>query len=357
MVYDYIKIFLIVKSQMKNFSYLIRIKSIYKALRNAPCDIQTLMNILKDLGIAIQKRQVYRDLLAIQYYFIRDDETFVCNFVNERKQFWRILPASQDKQINSDLHFSYLLFKQTAPILFDDIQKDFFDQTADHFFNNNLLPSLSSSNNNQLNIVIETKHYFHKKYCLTAYELFKDLSWCIENYKKISINKIRIDATGNAIYFVPVIFVPVKFIIHKGAIYIVGVSKKKLMAFELMEILSYHRLKINVKKDIKIYREFVDNELKKRFGLAENIDHLVYDIDLLLSFELGSHLSSFDFHPTQKIKKTTDGYWFQYKCGINRELISWIGMWVGEIQIIQPEKLKTIFIKKMEKTKKEMNGV
>ena len=348
---NYNEYYLIVKSLMEKFTYLLRIKLIYNALRACACDIQSILEILRQSAISVQKRQIYRDLDAIQQYFIRPDEMLITNFLNNKKRLWRIISTTSNKNINSDQFYSYLLFKHTCPIIFDNIQNEFLSETLHDIFKEFHNQSLSSIVNNQSNFCLETRHFFQKKYNLAAYELFKDLYWCIENCRKISISKIRIDAIGNTIYYVPVLFAPIKFIFHKGAVYIVGISKKKLLVFELMEILSYERKSSSFKKDLLQYRDFIELELNKRFGLAENIDQHVYDIEFTLTDELGMMLSGYNFHPTQQIKKCNKGFKLCFRSGINHELISWIGMWIGDLKIVKPEKLKIEFFKKMEKSK------
>ena len=93
--------------------------------------------------------------------------------------------------------------------------------------------------------------------------------------------------------------------------------------------------------------ELLNDELSKRFGVSDNIDDKIYDIEIEFSSETGEYLKHFHWHPTQKFKPTNTGYIFTMECGINRELVGWVFQFMNNVRILQPEKLRVLYLQQV----------
>jgi predicted DNA-binding transcriptional regulator YafY len=86
-----------------------------------------------------------------------------------------------------------------------------------------------------------------------------------------------------------------------------------------------------------------------RFGVTKNIDANVYDIKIEIANVLISFIKNNHWHPSQKITKEKNHYYLHFTCGINRELIGWLCLWMYNIKIIQPPILQDYYKKTLRK--------
>ena len=130
-------------------------------------------------------------------------------------------------------------------------------------------------------------------------------------------------------------FNAIKLIFHNGNHFVAGfsVSDSTFIIIDISKIISYEITDRTFNYKDLIIR--ADEEIKKRFGLAQNIDSKTYDIILEISSSTGLHLKQYHWHSSQVFTKLPNGNWqLKLHCGINRELISWICMWAKDIKII-----------------------
>ena len=195
---------------------------------------------------------------------------------------------------------------------------------------------------------IVSSHFFEKKYSEKSHLIFKDLLWCIVNRKKILINQITLDTASNSQDKNQNInFKPLKLIYHKGSIFIGGISeKKKVLLFDLEQLDDYKHLN-SIYKNQAALIDYFDYEISKRFGISENKDNEIYNIEIEISKETGNYIRNFKWHHTQSFRKTADGFILNLKCGINIELVTWILMWLTDVRIIKPNKLKELYIRQL----------
>jgi len=93
---------------------------------------------------------------------------------------------------------------------------------------------------------------------------------------------------------------------------------------------------------------FLEKRLKENFGVTHNIDDELYDIVIEFAKETGDFVSRHTWHPTQNFKVLKSGnYLMTMHCGINRELIGWIMMWMSNARVKGPKTLQNMVADKM----------
>lgn len=87
-----------------------------------------------------------------------------------------------------------------------------------------------------------------------------------------------------------------------------------------------------------------------RFGITQNMDEKVYDIELEFSSVTGFYVKNHIWHDTFTAQSLPNGNWLmKMRCGINRELVGWIFQWMGNVKIINPPELKELYQQQLEK--------
>lgn len=89
------------------------------------------------------------------------------------------------------------------------------------------------------------------------------------------------------------------------------------------------------------YVDKIKEEMTDRFGITENINDEIYDIEIEFSPITGAFMKHIFWHKTQKFKKKKNGnYILKMKCGINRELVGWIFQWMSNAKVNKPQILQ-----------------
>jgi predicted DNA-binding transcriptional regulator YafY len=97
------------------------------------------------------------------------------------------------------------------------------------------------------------------------------------------------------------------------------------------------------------YWEAYTQELAIRFGVTKNIDANVYDIKIEIANVLISFIKNHHWHPSQQITKEKNHHYLYFTCGINRELIGWLCLWMYNIKVIHPPILRDYYKKTLRK--------
>jgi hypothetical protein len=340
----------IVKSFMLYSDYLKRLKLITTILKDEACDIHSLQHKLREYNIPTLKRQIYRDIKAVQSYFLAEDEEMIIAEPDNKKKVWKIIAKEHNGQLSIDELYGRVLLKNTLPLYIKDEVK-----TA---IQTDLLNGLHLKQK-QLSIkVIDCddaiiKSGFNEKlFCERTYSIFKDLFWCVINQVKIKvkITPESIISKLNEYSQKDIILSPISFIEHNGSIFISGATtKNKILVIDLCEILEYEYLKLKYRNKDGL-TQLLRANLKNRFGVYENVDDYVYDIEIEFSRHIGEYLKKFNWHQSQIFRFKERVAILQLKCGINRELLGWIKMFDTKAKIIKPEKLKLLFYQGLVKT-------
>ena len=99
--------------------------------------------------------------------------------------------------------------------------------------------------------------------------------------------------------------------------------------------------------DNRLLLDEMDKELMKRFGITENINNEIYNIEIEFTELTGTFVKNQFWHPTQKFTVLENGnYLMKLHCGINRELVGWIFQWMSNVRVLKPEILKDAVLSK-----------
>jgi len=172
----------------------------------------------------------------------------------------------------------------------------------------------------------------------------------------LRIDKIQNDATSFNAEFKDTSFTlfPLKIIYHNSDYYIGCFIKKtkNFGIFEINQLVEYRTLRRSKQYDYEKLLVGFNTYAKTLFGVTKNIDDNIYKIKLEFSSVTGTYIETFVWHHSQKLKRKDNSIIMTLKCGINRELVSWIFMWMYNVRIIEPPELQDYYnrtVKQIEK--------
>ena len=134
-----------------------------------------------------------------------------------------------------------------------------------------------------------------------------------------------------------------------------NVNKRIFQIFELEQIKNY-KLSGFEEHDI-LLPKLLAIELNKRFGVSKNIDDTTYSITLEFSSVTGQFIMRNFWHNSQTFKEQNGKIIMQLECGINRELIGWLYMWMYNVRIVEPPILKEYYTKALKKITQVNNEI
>jgi hypothetical protein len=325
-------------------SFLARIQILYNALKNAACDINQLQEVYKNNQILVLRRQIYRDLDYLEKDFLPKEEQLIKNALNNRKCEWFIQKANPVATIDGDYWYLFNLLKGFTPNVENNKTLTHLNASIQKLIINqydNALGTLSRISIADANNISNT-HFNTKQILGSEFALFKELHWCIVNQKRIKVKELALDISRNNSKELPFYFSPVSFIIHQGNFYVGGLgTNNKAILLGMHEIVSYEIVQSKIKGKIDVRQHF-EEEMNKRFGIAENIDDKLYDIELDFEPHIGQQIAQMNLHSSQRFRKKGNVIRMEIRCGINRELMAWIFCWMYHVKIIAPQKLKEI---------------
>jgi predicted DNA-binding transcriptional regulator YafY len=332
----------------KSTIQLERIKIIYDLITSSPLTINNIIDELQKYNIICSNRQIYRDLEYLERYYLRQNEKLSIVIGEHNRKTYRLLIDSEEIDLNPRDIVAFQLTRSASPRYLmtnrsDSMQK--FRTVYNSFIKKNsaFYTFMQESQN--------TRSHFYEGINNSEYDdKIDSIIWAISNYKKILIHSIEGDATSsskkqNSNF----LFKSIKLIYHRGNHFIAGFSVPN-DDFQIIDISKIISFEITDKSFI--YKALIpkaDEEINKRFGVTQNIDNKTYDIVLELSSTTGNFMKGYFWHPTQEFIKLPSGNWhLKLHCGINRELIGWIFMWMTNIKICKPIILKNLFNKQLE---------
>lgn len=283
-----------------------RIQLIYGLLVNNPHNSQELLSALSQKKCIISLRQLQRDLKAIFVLFKPNEklETFR-NYLNIKT--FRIIEIEHQEQVK---------------IVKPRQKKNFLDTQFGE-------SKVISKDNN----IIEQWNKFITKKTIVV------------------ISNMQFDSTGDNHRFTQhkIHFVPLKLLFHRGSYFVAGynVNKRIIQIFELEQIKKFE-LSGFEEHDITL-PVLLTQELNKRFGVSKNIDENTYNITLEFSSLTGSFIMRNFWHNSQTFKEKNGKIIMQLQCGINRELIGWLYLWMYNVRVVDPPILKDYYTKTLKK--------
>lgn len=140
----------------------------------------------------------------------------------------------------------------------------------------------------------------------------------------------------------PLIILPIQIIYHRGCFYATSVADdtQQVLTFQI-DHLTFGEATGTFKRAGLI--GLVEDNLRNRFGVTQNIDDQVYDIELRFSSVTGQFVSEQFWHHSQQATQIGDDWLITFRCGINRELVGWLFQWMSNVRVIGPPELKKLY--------------
>jgi len=333
---------------MSTMKQLERLKHIYGLLSYAPQTIDSLQSSLKSLGAEVSNRQLYRDLEDVGNYFLRDQERLELKSQEFNKKLYVINRHNGAGTINNYDIDTYFLNKLVIPLGISNGRKSSLDKFRD-IFANHLNSSRVENNSNWDGSSMLNTHFNEIMFDDHFQEKFNQIIWSVSNHRSVDI----ISCIGDSVSMYrsmtfPFAFHPLKVLYHRGGFFIAGIieSSKRCLVLDLYQISAFKlsNQSFPFKKEMSI----LNRNLKDRFGVSQNINDDVYDITIEFASLTGEFVKAHIWHHSQMFELLSSGNLRMHlKCGINRELIGWIYMWMGHARIIQPQILKDYHMEQM----------
>lgn len=320
-----------------------RLLKIYSRLKSGPITIEILKHWAKSNNIEISERTFYRDLRDLESSLRANGQQIVVTSGEKNKKVWKLEYLNSEEPLNSfDLN-SYILCKNFLPRSVVKSRETSIDKIQNLFYK-----SYSRSkfeNYAGLADIQITASHFHEVSNIESYtKVLEDMLWSVQNHREVEIVKIEHDYTSIAENVVfPITFLPVQVLYHRGVVHVSGFLKnqEKLLIIALEQIRDYKLT--NSAFDAFGMIAALKQQLKRRFGITENIDDEIYDIELEFSAATGSFVINQHWHETQEFRRLHNGnYRMIMKCGLSRELAGWIFMWMNNVKVLKPDKLQQL---------------
>jgi hypothetical protein len=331
---------------MEKTEYLFRLKVICQLLKEDAHDCRTLLLKLSSIGIHTQKNQIHLDISSISKNYLRENEQLIETLVNKQKKVWKVVEISTNPTLTEDEVYKLSIIRNTLPVNIEDnfIINKIGQLLAPTFDKKPELIQLINSKDK-----VFYSNFYEKNFNEKEFGLIKEFYDAIALHKKINIKKRILDATCINPNRTDLLVKPISIIRHRGSMFLAGFTgKETIIILDVCQIIIYNVTNERFRNHSTLV-ELLKNELSKRFGISDNMDDEVYDIEIEFSKETGEYLKHFIWHPTQKFKITNTGYILTMKCGINRELVGWVFQFMNNVRILQPEKLRILYLQQLKR--------
>lgn len=317
-----------------------RLLKIYSLLKSQPVTVEILKKWAHKNNINISERTFYRDLLALETTVLAPGETIVVTTGEKNKKTWKIQYMGDDVLTEFDIN-SYLLFSNFLPSSIVEARIESLKRIREIFYKSyskSRFEDFAAYSHDQLDTTKFGEFHGDEGYA----KKLEGLLWSIRSHRQLVIKRAAYDITSlsRSVNF-PLTFLPLKLVYHRGVVHLGGFDKEsqKLILLALSQITEY-RLTNQPFRHESLLSHF-ETEMENRFGITENMNSEVYDVKLEFSEALGCFIKDNYWHPTQQMQQQKNGNFIMtMRCGINRELVGWIFMWMTNVRVISPPKLK-----------------
>lgn len=326
-----------------------RLLRIYSRLRRGPVTIEVIKQWARKNDIVISDRSLYRDLKEIEQSILFEGEKLVVTEGEKNKKTWKIeFVKSTNNLTDFDIN-SFLLFKNFAPLALVSSRSKSLEKIENLFYT-----TYSKGRFEKLATIADLQitgtHFYDFSHAEDYQQTLEDCIWCVQNKRELNLISVCFDYTsiGSSIKF-PIILLPLQILYHRGCIHLAGMLKNtnKLIIIALEQIQQYELT--NIMFDRSKLGALFEAEMNKRFGITENIDDKVYEIEIEFSELTGNFVVNHFWHKTQKFTRLSNGnFSMKLTCGINRELVGWIFQWMSNARVAQPDFLQTLIKAKLE---------
>ncbi|PCJ80463.1 MAG: hypothetical protein COA49_08305 [Bacteroidetes bacterium] len=333
---------------MKELSKTELILKIYNRLHMRPVTIKSLKAWLERNSIECSERSLYRYLNDLTRNVSQLGEEIEVTYGDNNQKTWKLIHFKIGERLEeSDINSLYMFFCFAPEALtrsrissFEKLEKIFHSQIS----KNNLTSNINSTQSH-----IHNTNFQQCEYEYHSHELLDKFISIIENKNQILITNFQYDITSiSASEVINTPLNPVKIIFHRGTIHICFCKdvNSKLFVLALEQIVNIIILESHFTSgDISLKFNAI---LRNRFGITTNIDDKIYDIELEFSEETGNFVSIHFWHNSQKFVRLSSGnYLLKLRCGINRELVGWIMMWMSNVVVAKPAILRSIVQRKL----------
>lgn len=318
-----------------------RILRIYARLRRGPVTIEILKDWAVSNDIFVSERSLYRDLKEIERIVLLAGERVVVTSGEKNRKTWKVLFEGENNPLNDEDLNTFILFRNFAPLSLLTAQKASLAKFENFFYSAH---SVSHFENKAglINSQIASSHFYENADTQNYKKALSDCIWSIQNCRELHIRKLDFDYTSisKSITF-PLVFLPIQLLYHRGEIHLVGYTKEseKLLVIGIEQLTKYKLS--NEMFSARNYAQKLKAEMALRFGITENTDDEVHDIEIEFSAMTGAFMQHLFCHITQKFTRKKNGnYILKMRCGINRELVGWIFQWMSNVKVIKPEVLR-----------------
>ena len=326
---------------------LLRIKEL---LIQEPCSIANLQAKLKDEGIEIGERQIYRNIKEIGETLLKAGEKL--NPSQKGDKVWMIETSGHETQLSTYDINSYIISQATNPYCLKGRQTS-LDKLNNHI-GSLIAKTKYNDNPNWKKESIESSHFYEFHYNeRTHKDKIEDLLNCAGDHLEVEL--ISYEGDSVSLYQctkLPFTFYPIRLVYHRGVFFVIGIIKTldKVITLDINQITAHKILQKSFSREYKKLKSRVDLEMTKRFGITQNVDEYIYKVELEFSSITGLYVKNHIWHNTQQFEKMPCENWkMTMECGMNRELVGWVFQWMGNVKIINPPELKTLYAQQMAK--------
>ena len=315
---------------------------IYNRLKRGPVNIEVIKQWAKSHDLNISERTLYRYLDELED-IVQYNEKLIITEGEKNKKTWKIEYDESSAKLNEFDIQSYLLFKNLMPLPLVKSRKETFDRIENLFYK-----SYSKSNFEDFSVFADrqiSNSYFYELLSLDGYQkILNDAIWSIQNKREMRLVEVGYDYTSipQTVAY-PIDFLPLQILYHRGVIHLSGIvkGKNKILAIALNQLKKYFLT--NNMFDNRDLLAALRREMDNRFGITDNMNNEVYDIEIEFSELTGEFVKHHFWHQSQNFLKLCNGnYVMTLRCGINRELVGWIFQWMSNARVIKPESLQEL---------------
>jgi predicted DNA-binding transcriptional regulator YafY len=333
--------------------------NLYRRLQRGPCSVDILRQWKEQQGYHFSDRTLYRYIAELRSALESSEEDLVEVIGEKNKQTWKIVQQKPEEMLNLFDMNAYYLFKNFIPrsiyagrrSSFEKIERTLFAQLGDNKFE-----KLAEAG--ELHYL--TSDFYDMGYTEAEHKELEHVIWAVQNSRKIQILPVNTGESSSAFpdnIEAPDVLLPLKLVFHRGLIHIAvyneSAGKTQLIPFDKNYRIELTNDVFNRKKFETQMKDFAETH----FGITDNIDNEVYDIELEFSSRTGAFVKEIKWHPSQKITRLQNGNWhFTMRCGINRELAGWIFQWMSNVKVVAPVLLKEMIINKHQHCLRVLTG-
>ncbi len=320
---------------------------LYSRLRQSPCTIDILSDWKNKNDLEFHDRSLYRYLNDLTNNLTIKGETIEVFYNEKNKKTWKLVFEKSRKDLTLFDINTFFLTKNFVPKSIIKQREESFNKIEE------LLYEKQSKNKYEFSadahhLIFGTTNFYDVTYTKNQQLKIEELIWAIQNKRKISLSEITFDAiVSNGQIADGETVLPLGLQLHRGVLQLCCFIER----LDIIYIFSYDTLvAFEIREDLfnpKKYAKLLAQYFETHFGITQNINEKVYQIELVFSKETGAFAKQFFWHSSQQWKNSMDGNQIlKLKCGINRELVGWIFQWMSNVQVVKPKVLKDMVIAK-----------